>query len=227
MAFTAQDANGSNQNIATTADASGNLIGATTIRDPTTGANGVAVNSAGQFSVNHDPAGAATYRFAASFTPQATGAVTVITIQGSATKTVRVKRIMLGGVSTAAGSSVYSIQRTSALGAGGTEVKPTAAKHDTQAAAASAVVSHWTTTLKAAGTPAGGPLAVMRVGTSIVTAPTTGAVAQTFMFPEGGVRDGQALVLRGTSEYLEIQNINAGNLPAGTVLDYSIELVEE
>ena len=38
------------------------------------------------------------YRASASFTPQATAGVTVISIVGSATKTVRVKRILLGGI---------------------------------------------------------------------------------------------------------------------------------
>ena len=41
-----------------------------------------------------------TYRAAASFTPQATSALTMITITGSASKTVRVKKILVGGTCT-------------------------------------------------------------------------------------------------------------------------------
>lgn len=169
-----------------------------------------------------------TYRFSGSFTPQATGAVTVLSIQGSATKTVRVKRIMLGGVATALSDTLFQLQRTSALGAGGTAVNPTAAKMDTStAAAATAVVAHYTTSLKAAGTAVGGPLATMRVFQDTVTTPTVASREATMVFPERGAPIGQAIVLRGIADFLEIQNINAGNLAAGSVLDYVIELEED
>lgn len=172
-----------------------------------------------------DEAGAAVYRASATFTPQATGAVTLITIKGSATKTVRIRRILLGGVSTANATIPAALQRTSALGAGGTEVNPTVAELDTSSASATAVVAHWTTTLKAAGTAVGGPLSSFRLYTSVVTTPTVQpAIMQ--IFPETG-GGGQAIVLRGTSDFLEIQNTNAGNLSAATVLDYTIEWVED
>src|SRR5690349_24326179 len=60
----------------------------------------------------------ATYRFSGSFTPQATAGVTVLSVVGSATKTVRIKRIMLGGAATALSDTLFQLQRTSALGAG-------------------------------------------------------------------------------------------------------------
>jgi hypothetical protein len=173
-----------------------------------------------------DERGAAVYRASATFTPQATGAVTMITVKGSATKTVRIKRILLGGVSTANATVPAALQRTTALGAGGTEVNPNVAKMDTGSATATAVVAHWTTTLKAAGTATGvGPSSSFRLFTSVVTTPTV--VPQVLqIFPENGMA-GQAIVLRGTSEFLEIQNTNAGNLSAGTVLDYTIEWEED
>lgn len=169
----------------------------------------------------------ATYRASASFTPQATAAVTLFSIQGSATKTVRVKRIMVGGVATALSDTLCQLVRTSALGAGGTIVSPTVAKLDTSAAAASAVVSHYTTTLKAAGTPVGGPIATMRLFQDTVTTPTVASREATMVFPERGAPIGQALVLRGTGEFLEFQNINAGNLAAGSVIDYVVEWEED
>lgn len=169
----------------------------------------------------------ATYRFSGSFTPQATAGVTVISIQGSASKTVRVKRIMVGGVATALSDTLFQLQRTSALGAGGTTVNPTAAKLDTSAATATAVVAHYTTSLKAAGTAVGGPLATVRLFQDTVTTPTVASREATMFFPERGAPIGQAIVLRGTAEFLEIQNINAGNLAAGSVLDYVIELEED
>lgn len=165
------------------------------------------------------------YRVSANFTPQATAAVTVITITGSATKTVRIRRILLGGVATGAGQNVFALQRTSALGAGGTLVAPTVAKLDTSSAAATAVVNHWTTTLKAAGTPVGGPLSTQSVLTGITATAVSGNGQA--LFPEFGSPVGQAIVLRGTSDFLEIQNVAAANLNAGSVLTYMIEWIED
>lgn len=168
------------------------------------------------------------YRASANFTPQATAAVTVITVTGSATKTVRIRRITLGGVSTALSASVFALQRTSALGAGGTLVAPTIAKMDTLTATATAVVNHWTTTLKATGTGVGGPIATQLITTSTTVTPTvSGGGTPQVMFPEGGAPIGQAIVLRGVADILEIQNVTPTNLGAGTVLTYTIEWVED
>lgn len=174
-----------------------------------------------------------TYRASASFTPQATAAVTMITITGSATKTVRIMRIILGGASTALSiAPIIALQRTSALGAGGTGVVPTVSLLDRGASAAyaasTAVVTHYTTTLKAAGTATGfGPFSTQRLFTDTVTTPTVASRQGLMLFPEYGVPIGSAIVLRGASDFLEIQNINAGNLAAGTVLEYAVEWVED
>lgn len=171
--------------------------------------------------------GQQTYRFAASFTPQATAGVTVAAITGSATRTVRIKRIMLGGVGTALSDTLFQVQRTSALGVGGTAVPATAAKLDTASAAATAAVTVFTTSLKAAGTAVGGPTTIVRVFQDTVTTPTVASREATMLFPERGAPIGQSIVLRGVADFIEIQNINAGNLAAGTVLDLVVELVED
>jgi hypothetical protein len=180
-----------------------------------------------RYSVSLDAAGEAVYRVSANFTPQVTGAVTLISITGSATKTVRIRRILIGGVSTANAQSIFALQRTTALGAGGTTVSPTTAKVDSgTVASATAVVSHYTTTLKAAGTASGGPLATFQVFTNVVTTPTVTPM-QVMAFPELGAPVGQAIVLRGTSDFLEVQNVTPANLSAGTVLFYTVEFVED
>jgi hypothetical protein len=173
-----------------------------------------------------------TYRVSAQFTPQATAAVTLITITGSATKTVRIKRIVLGGVSTALSDrGIITLQRTSALGAGGTLVAPTVAFLDRGAgatyAAATAVVNHWTTTLKAAGTGVGGAISTQRLFTDTVTTPTVASREDCILFPERGVLVGSAIVLRGATDFLEVQNINASDLAAGTSLTYAVEWEED
>lgn len=173
-----------------------------------------------------------TYRVSASFTPQATAGVTVITVTGSATKTVRIRRVLLGGASTALSvAPIFTLQRTSALGAGGTLVAPTVALLDRGPsavyAAATAVVNHWTTTLKAAGTGVGGAITTQRVFTDTVTTPTVASRPGTMLFPEYGMPVGSAIVLRGATDFLEVQNINASNFAAGTVLEYVVEWVED
>lgn len=176
--------------------------------------------------ISLDTPGVQAYRASANFTPTATGAVTMITITGSATKTVRVKRIAISGVSTALSASVFQLVRVAALGAGGTLVAPTVAKLDTASAAATAVVNHWTTTLKATGTGAGGPISMWQQNTSTVTTPTVAVLATQTVFPENG-QAGQAIVLRGIAEILEVQNVTPANLGAGTVLAYVVEWEED
>lgn len=181
-----------------------------------------------RYQMSLDQAGMAFYRAGATFTPQATAAVTLITVTGSASKIIRITKISLGGVSTANATIPFQIIRSTALGAGGTAVPPNVGKLDSgTVAAATGVVNHYTTTLKAAGTSTGlGPLLVGRLYTSVVTTPTVAPAQSSVVYPEFGGPMNQAIVLRGTGDFLEIQNTNATNLSAGTVLDYVIEWAE-
>lgn len=169
------------------------------------------------------------YRASANFTPTATAALTVIKITGSASKTVRVTRVCVGGVSTALSTSVFKLIRVSAIGAGGTAVNPTIAKLDTGAGAATAVPTHYTTAANAADTTSEGPLLHANVFTSTVTTPTVAYIEQNVLFPERGAPSlgGQCIVLRGTSEILAVTNVAPANLAAGTVLNYTIEWRED
>jgi hypothetical protein len=168
-----------------------------------------------------------TYRAGALFTPTATAAVTVITVQGSATKTVRITRIGVSYVATDEAGCILSLQRASALGAGGTQVSPTVAELDTSTAAATAVVSHWTSTAKAAGTGVGGPISTQIVcGQLVALTAHVHSVQMATLFPENSW-GGQAIVLRGTSDYLEINNLLPTNLSAGTQLAYFVEWRED
>jgi len=169
------------------------------------------------------------YRASANFTPAATSALTVIKLTGSASKTVRVTRVAVGGVSTALSTSVFKLIRVSAIGAGGTLVSPTIAKLDTGAGAATAVASHYTTAANAADTTAEGPLLHSNVFTSTVTTPTVAYIEQQVLFPEkaASALGGQCIVLRGTSQILAVTNVAPANLAAGTVLNYTIEWRED
>lgn len=177
-----------------------------------------------RYSMSLDTPGVAAYRVAASFTPFGTADRTLVSIQGSASKTIRVKRVLVMGVSTAAGNFLATVVRTTALGAGGTAVTPTAAKMDSgTGSSATAVVKHYTTAAQSQGT---GPTVLWegRIQTGVVS---TGSPAQNLLFPEGGSGlSGSALVLRGTGDFFEIGNV-AGNVPAGSVIDYVIEFEED
>ena len=169
-----------------------------------------------------------TYRASANFTPLVTAAVALISIKGSASKTIRIKRILVGGVSTALSASVLQLQRTSSVGTGGTIVTPTVSKLDTGSAAATAIVQHYTTAAQSAGVAVGGPISTQLITTSTVTTPTVGNFGTPqAMFPEFGAPVGQAIVLRGAADILEIQNVAPTNLGAGSVLTYMVEWEED
>lgn len=164
------------------------------------------------------------YRGAALVSPVSGATGTLVTVQGSASKTVRIKRFgvsMQGGTSQ---SNTFYLQRTSALGAGGTSNVVTAAKMDTTSAAATAVMTHYSVASKAIGTGNGGPLTAVNVVNLTGTTPTFSIVDQ-MMFPELGMPVGQAIVLRGTGDYLELQT--AAALPAGVTLCVFVEWVED
>lgn len=168
-----------------------------------------------------------TYRAGALFTPEVTGAVTLISVTGSASKTVRITRIGISLVATDESSFIAKLQRVSALGAGGTTVSPTIAEMDTGTAAATAVVSHYTTTLKAAGTLVGGPMSTQIVsGQLVALTADVHATQMAMLFPEGGL-GGQAIVLRGDSDFLTVQNILPTNMSAGTQIAYFVEWIED
>lgn len=178
-----------------------------------------------RYSVSLDGAGEAVYRASASFTPQATSAVNLFYMTGSATKTVRIRKLMMMGVSTANASVILCLARTSALGAGGTLVTPTIGKVDSgTVASATAVATHTTTTLKATGTLVAN-LSHFRFTTSVVTTPTITPIWFQ-AFPEGGSMS-QSIVLRGATDYLEVQLVGGGSLSAGTVIEYVWEWSED
>ena len=169
-----------------------------------------------------------TYRASQSFTPLATAALTVASMAGVTGKTIRIKKIIVDGVSTAAGSCPFQLQRTSALGTGGTPVVAAPGKTDSgDAAAVCAGLTCYTTGAQTKGTAVGGALTTKRVFTGIVTSPTTGPITQQVLFPEAGAPIGKELVLRGTADFIELQNSNGGNLPAGTALDITVEWIED
>lgn len=172
----------------------------------------------------------ATYRASAVFTPFATGALTLFQIQGSASKTVRVKRICATATTASAAASISGyLQRTSAAGTGGTGVNPTVAKLDTNFAAATAVVTHYTTAAQSVGAGVGGPLSQFSMGVPIVSVPTVSIpfVPLQTIFPEYGAVIGSAIVLRGTSDFVCVVNTTPANFANAVSMSYMIEWEED
>ena len=187
------------------------------------GNNNIAGNAANPLAVNTEGQ-KATYRYSGlAFSPVATP-TDFIVIQGSATKTIRVKHIALNGIATTAGvMPIQIVKRTSAPTLGSAVLTAvTAGKHDSTDAAATAVVSTvGTANITTLGTAAG----VIGVGRLSLTTAAS-ALANGDIEWEFALRSDKPVILRGATEYLVI-NANAGAVPAGGAIDYEIETEED
>lgn len=159
------------------------------------------------------PPGMATYMAAtATFTPAAS-ATDIFTISGSASKTVRVLRVVLSGVATAASNiTTITLVKRSAADTGGTAVASTRVPLDSTSAAASATVQHFTANPTVGG--AVGTLATPRV---LVPAAATATAAPPTILDWEFQKDngwGTPVILRGTAEVLAVNM--GGVVPAGS-----------
>lgn len=168
--------------------------------------------------------GKATYQYAVSaFAPQATPTAMVV-IQGSSTKTLRIKKIRVAGVATAQGNMKVQLARWSTAGTLGSAVLTalTAVLHDTKDAAATGVVSTvGTANYTTEGTGSATPMLCDRIFMGVVA---TGIITPNeFNF---ATRNDKALILRGTGDIITISG-NGSAVPSGGVLDISIEIEED
>lgn len=156
------------------------------------------------------------------FTPPATP-TDMFLIQGSATKTVQINRIEITGSQTTAGSNIFYLIRRSTANTLGTAVASTKIAMDTNDAAATAVVQHYTANPTALGTSAGN-VAVRRVYTPApATALSNNGLITTFDWETG--QAGKNIILRGTSQFLVV-NFNGAALPAGLSIGFNVEWCE-
>lgn len=143
------------------------------------------------------------------------------TIQGSATKTIRITRIKIRGRATAASQYRVSLIKYSVYLTGGTPAAVAMIPHDANDPAATALVQTWSGGLPTPGTAIGKiedesvPLAVL--GAPVFDGP---------VIYDYGIRPARELVLRGTAQYLAL-NSNAVALPGGSVFDVKFEFTEE
>lgn len=180
--------------------------------------------------ISQDDAGQAYYRASILFTLGVATPTAVFVLQGSATKTVRIKMIKLQGWSTTSGVMKFKVSRRSTAGTLGSAVLtaiPTQGQNDKGTVAAS------TLTISSVGTANYTTLGTL---TSIMDAGVVGfnkaaEVGNTTPFisptPMG---NGQALILRGTSDWITVDGgADAGGdaVPAGGIVCAAFEWVED
>lgn len=143
-------------------------------------------------------------------------ATDVFTITGSATKTIKIRRIQISLQSSAAGSVPMTIVRRSTANSAGTAI--TAVKNDTSNADATATVQSYNA-LPTLGTTVG----VLR--SQRLLAGVSASIVDNNAVYEFGGNDAQPFVLRGTSDVIAI-NFN-GSATTVTLAYIAIEWTEE
>jgi len=172
-----------------------------------------------------------TFMASGSFTPAATP-TDLVTIYGSATKTVRVVSLKLTTTNTAAGSQEYFIIKRSAANTGGTFVAGTAVPLDSNNVAATATAGHYTANPSGLGA-AVGTIATFRVASPVAKPATFAGIVQDAGYDflaisqagKGSFMD-QAVTLRGTAQGLVV-NFNGAALVAGQTHAYTLLWMEE
>ena len=149
-------------------------------------------------------------------TPAATP-TDVVTVYGSATKTVRVKNVVVSGLATTAGSMDVSLVKRTAANVAGTSAAVTPAKFDSEDAAATATVKQYSANPGTLG--AGIMLATKNLNMGVAGA--GGTVVFDF-----ATRNDKALILRGVAQGLAI-NLNGQAVPGGGTISYAIEFEED
>jgi hypothetical protein len=161
-----------------------------------------------------------TYACALQFTAANT-ATDIMTISGSATKTIRVIRVWISGIQTTAGIATYFMFKRSAANTGGTQTGGIVlVPHDSNSPAATATVAAYTANPTTLGATVGA-LAIFK--STLATAATTTNIAPVII--DYGNRPSQAPILRGAAQLFAI-NLGAVTY-AGNVLDINIEWTEE
>lgn len=154
-----------------------------------------------------------------NLTPPATP-TDIVTITGSGTKTIRVLAIELFPTQTLSGTNTFFIVKRSTANSAGTSTTPTIVAHDSNNAAATAVVRQYTAN----------PTLGTTVGTVLVAKVTTpapgGLVGEGFMFDFTRSGFDSGLVLRGTGEVLAL-NFNGAALPGGLNINANVIFLEE
>lgn len=161
----------------------------------------------------------ATYGCAVFNVTPAANPTDLIGIVGSATRTIRVKSIIVSGSATSATNIGVYLQKRTAVNTGGTSTAQTIAPHDTADGAATATVPLYTA--NPTGLGAGSVVHASRLN----LAPAANGSIDRIFWQFTWLND-KGLVLRGSNELLMI-NLGGAAWPAGGALDVDLEWTEE
>ncbi|KMO85850.1 hypothetical protein AB840_11295 [Megasphaera cerevisiae DSM 20462] len=150
-----------------------------------------------------------------ALTPDATP-TDVVTVYASAAKSVKVKKVIVSGVATTAGTMNVSLVKRTAANTGGTSTSPSIGQFDSADSAATATVKVYS----AKPTSVGAGVAIASKALNFGVAGAAGIVEFDFT-----TRNDKALYLRGAAQGMAI-NLNGGAVPSGGALGYAIEFEE-
>ena len=168
-----------------------------------------------------------TFYASGTFTPAATP-TDLITIFGSATKTVRIVSFEVETTNTAAGSQQFFLIKRSSANAGGTFVTATAVASDSNDSA-SATAGHYTANATALGTTVG-TIRTVRIASPVAVPGSFAGVSiiagADLLELGSGANLQKPIVLRGTAQGLCL-NFAGAALVAGQTHAYTIVWTEE
>lgn len=168
---------------------------------------------------DNEPARATFGAFISGINP-AVNPTDLLVIQGSASKIVRIKSIVLAGTATTATNVIVNIVRRSSANTGGTTTPIPAVSRDTGNDTSVAVV-----TLYTANPTTTGNLVGAIDGGRLNLAPAANGAIDRLIFQYTWQND-QAFTLRSAAEFLTI-NLGGVSSPGGGVLDVSLAWTEE
>lgn len=142
----------------------------------------------------------------------------ILTIQGSATKLIRLKSIVVNALSASTGAYPLQIVRRSVANTGGTNTVVTAFQHDIGDPAAQAVVRQWTVNPTGLGAQVGGAHLGRVVG-------ATASNLDRMVFQYSWQND-KAIVINGATDFIAL-NMNGAALAASTTVDIDLLWTEE
>lgn len=161
-----------------------------------------------------------TYSASSNGLVAAASATDIWTITGSATKTIKITRIVIGGRATAVANADIVLVKRSAADTGGTSTAPTAVPYDSLQGAATATLAAYTAN-PTTGTLVGN-LGVYQYALGNLT---TGVGHDELTLDFGGRAGSKPIILRGAAEQFGI-NL-AGVSYSGNLWDITVEWTEE
>lgn len=164
--------------------------------------------------------GKVTYRASITALASAASCTDLLTITGSASKTIRITRLEVSGQQTTAAAAQVVVLKRSTANSAGTSTAPTAVPHDSNSPAASATIAAYT-----ANPTTGTLVGNLYVGYVFLAATATATVGSDKLVLDYGNRPAQAIVLRGTTQVLAV-NLN-GVTVTGGAFDINLEWTEE